>query len=510
MKRSIKVCHSKTYGFPSGENICHQELAESFQILSAVNLLVLPESFVRIEFFSTRRSVFTNDSFNATDIYSVYRNGELFFNSSPLPWESDAQIPWAEYRKRLVDYISKRLAHGIENMEGLNDRYIFYTKYRLANSINPRQCRKDLQKLSKEFKLLERIEVLRLSTQKEISGPLADEVYNIFLSYKSDPELEIRFILEVIDILPLSVIVRMARSISKARRYQAVLLYYEVYLRSLQKERYRTAFLFAISASRLLKQGVNLNFEGTIKSDAIRCIKEKNWQMVLKNVIKGIEELDSLRYGVNPYILHDIDRCEFTVDSVELDWSNITKCSDTVLFNGESTRTYFTDRFRIRILFSRISCANLHGISGSIAGGPDIFIPIYQVLNESPAVVQVFFDLAKVLPSAEDRASELELNLKRLVFSENIVVPIDLEITWVRRKSTVHVKDASTIDDEGKIIVLLVLSNQEGFESRILGPDVIERNGCETTVSLHVSKGFKVCLRHEISESIFETFELTY
>ncbi|AFN83303.1 hypothetical protein EROM_070520 [Encephalitozoon romaleae SJ-2008] len=509
MKRSIKVCHSKTHGFPLAENISHHELRIDHNVLSTLKLSLLPGSYIRVELFPTPKSIFINDSFNMIDVYSVYKDGVLFFNQKPIPWESDGQISWEKYKEKLIIYVSETLAHGMEYIEGLNDRYVFYTKYNLLNPINVNQCRKELQKLSREFELMNRIEGLQLSTPKEVGKPFVEEAYDVLLSYRGNPDLGIRFILEAIDVLPFFTITKMAKSIVKARRYQAVLLYYRVYLKSLEKERYRTAFLFGISAARLLKQGTSIGLEETIKLEIPRCVKERNWRMVLRDVMNKIEVLDSSKYGTNPYRLFDVDGSEFTVGTVELAQSDIVKRSgNTVLFDGENTKVYFTDRFRIKITFSRISHTSLHGILASTISASRIFIPIYKTLYESPATVNVFFNFSQLL--IENEADEAEIRLEELIFSGRIIVPIDLAITWVRKKSTIWVKSVSPVDEDGRVTFLLALSNLKGFESSVLGPDVVERKGCVVAVSSHLSQRSKTCLHHEISENIFETFELVY
>ncbi|KAG5859140.1 hypothetical protein KMI_08g12760 [Encephalitozoon hellem] len=509
MKRSIKVCHSKMHGFPLAEDIRHYELRSDCNVLSTLGPSSLPESSLRVEFFLTPKSVFINDSFNMIDVYSVYKDGELFFNQKPIPWDSDAQVSWKEYRRKLVAYVSKMLSNAIEHTEGLNDRYVFYAKYNLLNRIDLKQCRKELQKLSKEFELMRRIEGLQVSTLKAAGCYLVSEAFSVLLSYKGNPELGIRFILEVMDVLPFFTIVRMAKSITKARRYQAILLYHRVYLKSLEKKKYRTAFLFAVSAARLLKQGVNIGLEETIKLEASRCVKERNWRIVLRDVMNKIEMSDALKYGTNPYRLHDADEDEFTVESVMLGESSLAKRSgDTVLFNRENAKVYFTDRFRIKITFSRISHAYLHGILGSTVNTSRIFIPIYKALHETSATVNVFFNFSQL--STENEADEVEVRLEELIFSGKIIVPVDLTVTWVRRKSTVYVKDVVRNDEEGRVAFLLALSNLKGFESSVLGPEVIERKEYEVIVSSRLPQVSKVCLHHEVCENIFETFELTY
>lgn len=509
MKRSIKVCHSKTHGFPLAENISHHELQVDYNILSTLKLSMLPGSYIRVEIFPTPKSVFINDSFNMIDIYSVYKDGVLFFNRKPIPWESDGQISWEKYKEKLIIYVSEMLARGMEHTEGLNDRYVFYIKYSLLNPINIKQCGKELQKLSKEFELMSRIEGLELSASKEAGKTFVEEAFNVLLSYRGNPDLGIRFILEAMNVLPFFTITKMAKSIVKARRYQAILLYYRVYLKSLEKERYRTAFLFGISAARLLKQGTSIGVEETIKLEMPKCVKERNWRIVLRDVMNKIEVLDSSKYGTNPYRLFDVDGGEFVVRTVELARSSVVKRSgNTVLFDGENAKVYFTDRFRIKIIFSRISYASLHGILGSTISTSRIFIPIYKTLHETPATVNVFFNFSQSLIG--DEADEAEIRLEELVFSGRIIVPIDLTITWVRKKSTIWIKSVNPVDEEGRVTFLLALSNLKGFESSLLGPDVVERKGCEVIVSSHGTQGSKTCLHHEISENIFETFELVY
>ncbi|UYI27215.1 hypothetical protein J0A71_05g10720 [Encephalitozoon cuniculi] len=510
MKRSIKVCHSKTRGFPLVESIYHAELDLDHSILSTAELLMSPGSFMRVEFFRATKSVFGNDSFNMIDIYSVYRSGRLFFNESPIPWESDSQISWEEYRRKLVAHVSKLLSHCIGHGEGLDDRYVLCTKLGLLPPVCPRNCGKELQRLSKELDLMRRLESLQQHGSEATEGSYIDEAFSILASYRGNPELEIRFVLEAMDMLPFFAVRRMAENIPRARRCQAILLYYRVYLKSLEKKKYRTAFLFSISASRLLKQGINLGFEESIKLGSTGCIRERNWRMVLRDVMSKVEELDACRYGVNPYRLCGVDRSEFIVKSVELDRSNVAKCSgNAILFNGESTRTYFTEQLRIRILFSRISCANIHGVSGSIAGA-EIFMPVYKTLRETSSTIHVIFSPSRLPLLTGDGSDEFEMRLEKLVFSGKVVVPIDLTAVWIRRKSAVYLKSISPPNKEGKVFFLLTLSNLGGFASSILGPSVIERNGCEVTVLLDLSQGSKTCLRHEVSEDVFETLELTY
>lgn len=512
MKRSIKVCHSRAEGFPAEEHVYHGELELGQAVALAARPLLPPGQFIRVELFSTSKTMFSDDVFNAVDAYSVYKDGKVFFSASPVPWESDALVSWEEFRRELVKHISRAFCHGMEHAEGQSERYVFYTKYGLLNPVAPGECRKEVQRVSRELELIRKMEGQHARVPGEVCRAHVCEAQQVLLSYRGAHELEVRFILEVVDMFPLPVVKQMAGRITRARRHQAVLLYHRLYLKALETKKYRTAFLYSVSASRLLKQGANLGFEESLKMDALSCVKEDNWRAVLGGVMSRVESMDSLRLGRNPYRLCKPDMDEFSVECVRVGGTGISKCcGDGVLFNGEDTKVYFASRLELRIVFGRIGSATLHGVCGSIAGtSRKVFMPIYKVLEETSAAVCVFFDPSWHGLAGGEAAEEVEMKLDELVFSGRMSVPIDLDVTWIRRKSTVHVARADHTDTA--VSFLLILSNQDGFESRILGPGSVERRGREVTVLLETcQRPSRTCtLHHEISENVFETLDLWY
>lgn len=497
MRRSLKIHHSKAGGLPRMERILYSELVLDAEILSATRFLLTPDSYLLVELFSTSKSMFSSDYFNVTDIHSIYRDGRVFFNSSPVPWESDAEISWAEYRASLVEYLGGVLSQKLRHVSGMDEYYTFCMKYNLLRSTATRYSGKH-RKLLAEHRVLERA--------AQCTGDADREILNAFSSYQ-EPELRTRFLLEVLDAASLLAISRMAGSVGGLSRPQRVYLHHRLCGRFLSAGRHRMAFLHAFNACRLLKQGANLAFEESLKLDAAGYVRERGWAAVLRNAMKRLDKADSMVFGVNPYRLRTVDKHAFRFRAASLLPTDITKCSgDSVLFNGKNEGMYFTDRLALRVLFSEIDSAHLQGVSATIlATGERIFIPVHRRLDRS-STVSLFLDLGR---AAWDEA---EICLDALVFS-NIVETISLNATWIRRKSFLSVKklEAPEYIEKRTTVSFAFELSSDGFASRVVGQDVV-RNNDSVQVSFKISEttSSACILRHEIAPDVFERLEFPY
>lgn len=510
MKMSIKILHSRMDDFPMFADIHHRELVPRPGEPFVPEPEMSPDSSISVEFVSTARTVFANDHFNTIDIYSIHKDGTTFFNTSPIPWESDEVVSWTDYRRELVRYMACLFHQRLGSVSGLDEYYLFRMKYNLLESVRVGRYRGRYHKHLREAELLNRI-----ASCRDDCRHLIDEALVVFTSYGHQPELKLRFLLDVLDVFPLSTVEEMVKGVGDVTRYQAVLLYYRLYSRCLATGRHRRAFLYATNASRLLKQGVNLDFEESMKSMSIDCIRESNWSVVLEDVMARIEAFDLMKYGLNPYRLRRPDTHRFVFRTAELEPTSIRKCTDdTVLFNRATPEIHFTDSFRLRVSFTQVSSAPLRGISGRVLStGEEIFMPVHMTLTNSYNVVNVIADIPRLARTISDSDDEVEIGLENLVFSNTACESVDMRVVWTRRKSTVSVRALEHVDTEpGKVLMVLGVHSVDGFESRLIGPGVARRgktSGCtvfeavqdvDTTSQLH----------HEVSENVFETLRFIH
>jgi len=510
------VYHSGTSTFPRVSRIQHDELDLATDACSSSGM---PgkwhrlHPFITIEIFSMPKSMFRNTVFNTIDIYSVCKDGVVFFNRSPIPWPSDTQVPWDTYRKQLVEYISHTLSQFMASASRCDTKYAFYMKCNMIN-YHIKTKHPEIKTLRKEAQIAREIQAA--STQEIRNGSM-DRIVQALMSY-SDPESRIVFILDILDSITLRTARKAIKFIGKAERYHAALLHYRMHQKALGAAQHRYAFLYLIAASRLLKQGANFDLEQSMMARAFECISEPNWISVMKGIASKVHMSDSLIYGENPYRLRFVDQPAFCIKTVELQKSRIYKCTGSnVVFNADCTDTCFTDAFELKIVFCKHTSVSMHGIVAREANASEsIFIPVHTQLNGYCATVPVLYSCASHIDLQHQEIDELKIKLIGLVFSGSPCIPIDLDVVWIRRKSTLSIQDieyCGTHNDEN-VYIKLLLSNPHNFQSNVIGIGTgdMARSGNTFMISFKasLSQDRVYTMHHEIASNVFESIHLQY
>ncbi|KAM0672142.1 hypothetical protein OCOL_000796 [Ordospora colligata] len=390
-------------------------------------------------------------------------------------------------------------------------KYAFYMKCNIINyHIKTKQP--EIKALRNEARIIR--EIQKEFTQ-QIKNNSTDRIIQALLSY-NDSESRIMFMLDILDSISLRTARKVMKFIGKAERYHATLLHYKLHQKALNESQHRYAFLYLIAASRFLKQGANLDLEQSMMTRAFKCISEPNWISVMKDVASKIHKSDSLRYGENSYKLRFVDQPSLSIKTVELQKSRIYKCIDSsVVYNAECTDIYFTDAFELKLVFYEHTSAILHGVIVKEANtSENTLIPVHVHLNGHCATVPVIYPYEPDINSQSQDYDELRIKLIGLIFSGSPCIPIDLNVIWIRRKSTMSIQNIEYrgTNNEEHIHIKIILTNTNEFQSNIIGTGDTTRSGNAFMISFNASLNQDriYTIHHEIANNVFESIHIKY